>query len=525
VTFPLGRAGRHDGVDARGLAVGIGLPGGGVVLGGIERSGRIVLAQLHADGSLDPAFGSGGIARAGAATLGAQSLQLLRRPDGRLLVVAATAGTSTVDFDRFVLMALGGDGTLDPAFGTGGVASPALQWGCGNCSPAALDSDGSIVLTGQDGSALAEHHWVAARLTPTGSLDTGFGQQGVATLPGTSATGYASAALPGGAVAILGHDSSGPKLARLTAAGALDPAFNGGLPVTIADGRLGWFGIRARADGSVDALGSNLGVAQLVRYTPSGGVDPSFGKGGVVTLTAGNGPTQLLPAPDGGDLVAGPAWVGASLQTPVLRAARVTGGGVVASATDVPIAFGGGNATVFAAHREPTVIALGQTGFSPGRAIAREDGSLVLPGAIGVVQYTGEGVGYEIDQAAVAAVTPAFALDPSFGGPAQPAEISVRVARQRASTATDVRLLRVAVGARASGPGLCLLRVTAGGRVIARSTAPVFSTGPQRLRALLTTAGRRYLRRHAHHVRVTVTATFRDLVGARASARALGTLR
>ncbi len=188
------------------------------------------------------------------------------------------------------------------------------------------------------------------------------------------------------------------------------------------------------------------------------------------------------------------------------------------------IPFGGGLASVFAVHREPTVMSLSQSDFFPDRALVRDDGSVVLPGAVGVVHYTGEGAGYEIDRAAVAAVTPDFVLDRSLGGPPRPATIAVRVARQRASTATNVRLLRVAVSARTSGPGLCLLRVKAGGRVIARSTAPVFSTGPQRLRALLTTAGRRYVR-HAHHVRVSVAASFRDLVGIEARAHATGTLR
>jgi hypothetical protein len=190
----------------------------------------------------------------------------------------------------------------------------------------------------------------------------------------------------------------------------------------------------------------------------------------------------------------------------------------------VAIPFGGGLATVFTVHRAPTVTSLTQTGFFPGRAFARADGSIVLPGAIGVVQYTGEGAGYEIDQAAVAAVTTGFALDGSFGGAARPAVISVRVPRQRATSAVNVHLLRIVISARTSGPGLCRLRVKAGHRVIAHSTAAVFTAGPQRLPALLTRTGRLYLR-HAHRIPVTVTATFRDLVGARASARATGTLR
>jgi len=142
---------------------------------------------------------------------------------------------------------------------------------------------------------------------------------------------------------------------------------------------------------------------------------------------------------------------------------------------------------------------------------------------VGIIQYTGEGDGYELEQAAVAAITPALALDPSFGGPALPARLSLRIPRQRASAATSARLLRIAVMADASGPGLCLVRVKAGGRVVAHSVAPVFSMGRQRLRALLTATGRRTLR-HAHNVRITVTATFRDLVGSETKATATGVL-
>jgi hypothetical protein len=80
------------------------------------------------------------------------------------------------------------------------------------------------------------------------------------------------------------------------------------------------------------------------------------------------------------------------------------------------------------------------------------------------------------------------------------------------------------VTATTSGPGLCLLQVKAGRRVVARSLAPAFKRGRQRLRALLTVSGRRRLR-HAHRLHVTVTATFRDLVGARARASARAVLR
>jgi hypothetical protein len=156
----------------------------------------------------------------------------------------------------------------------------------------------------------------------------------------------------------------------------------------------------------------------------------------------------------------------------------------------------------------------------------RPDGAILIPGGVGIIQYTGEGAGDIHEEEAATLLRPDLKLDPSFGGPAVPARIAIRVPAQRAADAprTDRLLVGVVVKATTSGPGLARLRVRAGHRTIARSTAPVFASGRQRLRALLTFTGRRYLP-HAHRVRVRITANFRDLVGDRATARARGTLR
>jgi hypothetical protein len=192
----------------------------------------------------------------------------------------------------------------------------------------------------------------------------------------------------------------------------------------------------------------------------------------------------------------------------------VTAQGSVGSVSHTPLVFGGGTTT---AGPVPGETSIRQNGLVPGRVIARADGSLVLPGATGVVEHAERGVTNAIYEAAVAAVTPVFALDPSFGGEARPPTIAVRMAPERPGAAIDV-------SARTSGPGLCLLRVTAGARLVARSTTAIFQAGAQHLRAPLTAAGRRALR-GAHGVPVTVTATFRDLMGAQARARAAETLR
>jgi hypothetical protein len=199
-------------------------------------------------------------------------------------------------------------------------------------------------------------------------------------------------------------------------------------------------------------------------------------------------------------------------------------GRLVRSAT-VPIPFGGGIASIYVRHGAPRVMSLDQNGFLPGRPFARADGGVLVPGAVSVIRYTGEDAGLEREQAAVAALGPSLELDAAFGGPARPAVLRVRIPAQRAALDAHPSLLRVAVDVTTSGPGLCVLRVAdARGRTMAHSTAAVFKGGRRRLRALLTVAARTRLRR-AHHVRVRVTAAFRDVMGGEATARASGTLR
>jgi hypothetical protein len=62
VVFPFGPAGVQGRVDPLGPSIGLGLPDGGVLVAGRQPSGAVAVAQLRADGSLDPDFGVGGVA-------------------------------------------------------------------------------------------------------------------------------------------------------------------------------------------------------------------------------------------------------------------------------------------------------------------------------------------------------------------------------------------------------------------------------------------------------------------------------
>jgi uncharacterized delta-60 repeat protein len=530
VTFPLDPRPTVQSVDVFAPALGAARPDGGVVLAGVDRSGvsGLTLTALRRDGSRDPAFGVRGIAhvavRTDPALIGPIPEQVLRRPDGRLLVVFDGPASSKYELGHLRIAGLTADGHLDPAFGTAGIADPGLQQGCAGCTAAALAPDGSLVLAGGTGSVspAIEHDpnapntfaWAVARLTPAGALDSAFGQGGIATVAGPgSAHGGSVALFADGSIATTGYRGTEALLARLTPSGAPDPLFGGGAPVAAGSGA----DVLARPDGSADVVVTSPSGAHVARYSRTGAAAGTFGTDDQATPDAGPTTATLLAAPGGAEVLAFAASARITFTAIALD-------GTVSRPAPIDPGFGGGLASLFARHRAVTVTPLAQTGYRPGRAIMRGDGSVVVPGGVGVIQYTGEGAGYLHEEEAALGLTPALALDPAFGGPATPARIGLEVPAQRAASDAATKLLRVAVDATTSGPGLAVLRVTAGGRVVATSTAPVLRTGHQRLRALLTVAARRSLR-HAHRVRVTVTATFRDLVGRQATARARGVLR
>jgi hypothetical protein len=355
-------------------------------------------------------------------------------------------------------------------------------------------------------------------MTPGGEFDRGFGTGGIATLSGANGHGDGVVLQPGGGIVTLGTADKTSQLRGLTASGAVDPGFH---TRTLPDGL--WWELAGRPDGHIDVLGTNQNGAGVLRVNAAGDPEPAFGSGGLVTV-----PTaivnHLVPTPDGGVIVAGPTTLNPDLEGQGMRVARITAAGAVQSTATVPLTFGGGLATLFARLRAPHVPPLNQNSFRVGQPLLRPDGTLIVPGAVGVIQYTGEGAGYEHEETAVAAINAANALEPSFGGAATPARVSLRVPAQRARTDANKKYLRVLVNVKTSGPGLVELRVTAGGKLVAHSTAPAYAKGRQNLRALLTLYGRKRLRR-AHDLPVVVRAKFRDLVGATASARGFGTLR
>jgi uncharacterized delta-60 repeat protein len=190
--------GGHTVVDTGGIGQSVTIEKHGAILVGssnANENGRpMVVLRLTPNGAVDPSFGTDGkteilfwdanhAASAGVAALAA-------RPNG------AIVGAGHIDY-------IGGDGhgsagvfslttsgQLDPAYGTGGGVEVAFTNPDGSFAqwfPCAMAlSPNGHATVGGDGSTAAGNAILAARLTASGTLDTGFSKDGRAVVHGAS---------------------------------------------------------------------------------------------------------------------------------------------------------------------------------------------------------------------------------------------------------------------------------------------------------------------------------------------------
>ena len=193
------------------------------------------------DGTPDPTFSGDGVVLTGfkkgdGARDEVQDIAL--QPDGKIVAVGMINGLGQWGVARFH-----SNGSLDTSFSGDGWLTDAFdkqvrdEW----ANAVAVQADGKIVVGGSAYRAATHQDWVAVRYTASGALDSTFGTGGKAWVDfgpeagaaWTPETRYGDLALAPDGRIVLAGESSGDRLgvARLTAAGALDPTFAG-------DGRL-----------------------------------------------------------------------------------------------------------------------------------------------------------------------------------------------------------------------------------------------------------------------------------------------
>ena len=181
-------------------------------------------------------------------------------------------------------------GQLDKSFGKGGIFdglnAPALA--SSQAAALTIQSDGKILIAGQFQAPNGVIQPCVVRLTPVGTLDNSFGQQGVATV----SLGHGGNELFTGAVVqadgkiVVAVSSGGAddapvlELARFESNGALDTSFGTAGILLLVRGQQDSSSIAQQPDGKILVGGGSL----LARVNSDGSLDNTFGTGGLAPV-------------------------------------------------------------------------------------------------------------------------------------------------------------------------------------------------------------------------------------------------
>ncbi len=281
----------------------------------IDPAGRIILAggsnsqstedfamiRLSSDGTRDTGFGptgsNGYVTQAITSGQSDQVEAVAFDSQGRIVL---GGWTFFGDWD-FAAARFNANGVLDSSFGTAGIKTVDFTPFANDEDTATdmvIDGQGRIILTGVS-SAGGSNQFALARLTSDGARDPSFGpntdpaELGEVTTniaPGNSA-GLAATLDPAGRIVVAGQVGSGggsrEALARYNPDGSLDTTFSD-------DGEVVTSTVIRADDVAVDGRGRTVtaGFADtqklaVTRYQPDGGLDQSFGSGGVASAPVG----------------------------------------------------------------------------------------------------------------------------------------------------------------------------------------------------------------------------------------------
>jgi uncharacterized delta-60 repeat protein len=275
---------------------------------------RLWVARLTASGALDPTFAPS------APTPGLKAIDLSASiaagdsvsaagirpgPGGSIVVVGSVDGAGG---PRIALVRLDGEGGYDASLnGTGRLVTNLSPTGYGPYPFALLvDDAGRMVVGGVEAYVGFHNQAFVARFTAAGALDPSFAGTGLFVDPNSVASGTPSvqyrdmAFAPGGGIVVAGDRETDAMVIKLSAGGVPDASFGGGDGIVTSDfakpastDLAGGYGVGIDSQGRVllggqATIGGN-GLATVVRFTPTGTPDASWGSGtpapGVVRLT------------------------------------------------------------------------------------------------------------------------------------------------------------------------------------------------------------------------------------------------
>jgi uncharacterized delta-60 repeat protein len=288
-------------------------PDGKIVVAGWAQSGADVttadfaVSRYLPDGTLDSAFGTGGMVTSDFAGSTDFAHAVAIQPDGRIIVVGeAISGTQK----SFALIRYHNDGTIDTSLGNDGKVLTPFSDRDSRAYEIVLQPDQKIVVAGDSFHTpvppLDDSDFALARYNSDGSLDLGFGSGGMVTTDFFSfADGARSLVQQGdgkliaaGLVHTALNTAEDFALARYNLDGTLDTTFgpdgDGKVDTDFSFSSEAVQSITLQPDGAIVVAGftfletgeNNYGFA-LARYGADGILDPDFGTDGKVTTDLG----------------------------------------------------------------------------------------------------------------------------------------------------------------------------------------------------------------------------------------------
>lgn len=267
----------------RGIYV---MPDGKIVASGYRNDGlkhNFALIRLTPEGDLDDTFGDGGkVYTVFPTNRHDQSYALAVQPDGKMILVGYSYVGTTADY-QIAMARYNTDGTLDVTFDGDGMVLTPVPLIQGEAYAAQLQPDGKIVVAGYSYT-----DWktdiALLRFNSDGSLDTGFGVDGLVTTDINADRddhAYAVHVLDDGRILVAGNRWNGydwdVAVLRYLADGTLDNTFsgNGSLTTAIGGDADAANAIQVQADGKIVIAGySDNGPNNdfaIVRYMADGG--------------------------------------------------------------------------------------------------------------------------------------------------------------------------------------------------------------------------------------------------------------
>jgi uncharacterized delta-60 repeat protein len=254
-------------VDGDDRALSVVLQGDGKILAAghseSDEHERFTLLRLLADGTPDPDFGTAGIAQAAFLPEDdATGWDAALQPDGKIVMVGhASDGT----YQQFAMARFNTNGSLDAGFGTGGTVTVDLGSADDIAHSVAVQGDGKIVVAGYSSNGINEHY-LAMRLLSDGTLDPAFGSGGTVE---TSVSGYDTphgvVVQPDGRIVLAGYSHNGMQRVfssvRLLEDGSLDATYDGDgkvlLPIGTVEDKC--FNLALAPNGSLAMVGYSDG--------------------------------------------------------------------------------------------------------------------------------------------------------------------------------------------------------------------------------------------------------------------------